>query len=132
MQTKLLTEAALLAATADEPIDQNFVRRHTLALEASRQTDVAEAGLRVFGNADAAYGANVNQLLDHGAWNDEDELAEAYIHRKSFAYGVTGRPARHDAVFAHMLAEVDVAYQNLDSIGLGVTTVAHYFDTLAG
>jgi magnesium chelatase subunit H len=31
-----------------------------------------------------------------------------------------------------MLGGVDLAYQNLDSVELGVTTVDHYFDTLGG
>ena len=31
-----------------------------------------------------------------------------------------------------VLASVDVTYQNLDSIEVGVTTVDHYFDTLGG
>ena len=31
-----------------------------------------------------------------------------------------------------MLSEVDITYQNLDSVELGVTTVDHYFDTLGG
>ena len=31
-----------------------------------------------------------------------------------------------------MLSSVEVTYQNLDSIELGVTTVDHYFDTLGG
>jgi magnesium chelatase subunit H len=35
-------------------------------------------------------------------------------------------------VLASVLAGVDVAYQNLDSLELGVTTVDHYFDTLGG
>jgi magnesium chelatase subunit H len=30
------------------------------------------------------------------------------------------------------LADVDLAYQNLESVELGVTTVDHYFDTLGG
>jgi magnesium chelatase subunit H len=132
LQTKLLAEAALLAASADEPVEQNFVRKHALALQSAHQVDLSEAALRVFGNADGAYGANVNHLLDHGAWNDEDELAEAYIRRKGFAYDVNGRPGRRDALLAHMLAGVEIAYQNLDSIELGVTTVDHYFDTLGG
>ena len=132
MQTKLLAEAALLAAQAEEPVERNYVRKHALAFQALNGGDIAEAALRVFGNAESAYGANVNQLLDHGAWNDEDELAEAFVRRKGFAYGVTGKPARHDAVLTHILAGVDVAYQNLDSIELGVTTVDHYFDTLGG
>ena len=132
LQMKLLAEAALLAATADEPPEQNFVRKHALAFQAEHGGDLAQAALRVFGNADGAYGANVNHLIAEGAWNDEDELADAYTRRKGFAYGVNGRPARQDAVLAHVLARVDIAYQNLDSIEVGVTTVDHYFDTLGG
>jgi len=132
LQTKLLAEAALLAAGADEPEHLNYIRRHALAFQAANGGDLAEAALRVFGNADGAYGANVNQLVDSGAWNDEDELAEAFVRRKGFAYGVDGPPRRHDAVLSHLLAKVDVAYQNLDSIEVGVTVVDHYFDTLGG
>jgi magnesium chelatase subunit H len=131
-QTKLLAEAALLAAAADEPIEANFVRKHACDLQRDENIGLETAALRVFGNADGAYGSNVNHLLDHGAWNDEDELAEAYVRRKGFAYGVGGRPERHDAVLAQLLARVDIAYQNLDAIELGVTTVDHYFDTLGG
>ena len=35
-------------------------------------------------------------------------------------------------MLSHVLASVEVTYQNLDSIELGVTTVDHYFDTLGG
>jgi magnesium chelatase subunit H len=132
MQTKLLAEAALLAASADEPPDMNFVRKHALAYQAANGGDIAQAALRVFSNADGAYGSNVNQLIDAGGWNDEDELAEAYVRRKGFAYDVDGRPARQDAVLNHVLKSVDLTYQNLDSVELGVTTVDHYFDTLGG
>ena len=132
LQTKLLAEAALLAATADEPAEQNFVRMHALAFQAEHGGSMEDAALRVFGNADGAYGSNVNQLVGSGTWNDEGELADAYMKRKGFAYGVSGKPARSDAVLAHALARVDVTYQNLDSLEMGVTTVDHYFDTLGG
>ena len=132
LQTKLLAEAALLAASADEPVAQNFVRKHALAFQAEHGGTMEEAALRVFGNADGAYGSNVNQLVGSGVWNEEDELAEAYVARKGFAYGVSGRPERHAAVLEHVLSSVDITYQNLDSVELGVTTVDHYFDTLGG
>ena len=32
----------------------------------------------------------------------------------------------------HALADVDLAYQNLESVELGVTTIDHYFDSLGG
>ena len=132
LQTKLLAEAALMAANADEPVEMNFVRKHALAFQAEHGGSMEDAALRVFGNADGAYGANVNDLVGSGTWDNEDELADAYLKRKGFAYGVDGPPKRHDAVLAHALARVDVTYQNLDSIEVGVTTVDHYFDTLGG
>ena len=55
-----------------------------------------------------------------------------YYRRKSFAYGRTGQPVQRTALLKSVLAGVDLAYQNLDSVELGVTTVDHYFDTLGG
>jgi len=132
LQTKLLAEAALMAASADEPVEQNYIRAHALAFMESHGGGMEQAALRVFGNADGAYGANVNALVGNGAWNDEDELADAYEARKGFAYGVSGRPEKQSALLGQILKKVDITYQNLDSIDLGVTTVDHYFDTLGG
>jgi magnesium chelatase subunit H len=132
LQTKLLAEAALLAATADEPIESNFVRKHSLHYQQVHKSDLETAALRVFSNADGAYGSNVNQLIDSGRWSEEDELAETYTRRKCFAYGCSGAPINQAALLKTMLANVDLAYQNLESVELGVTTVDHYFDNLGG
>jgi magnesium chelatase subunit H len=113
-------------------VEQNFVRKHVLAYQAQHGGDVVQASLRVFGNAEGAYGANVNQMLEAGVWNEEDELAETYVRRKGYAYGVDGKPARQDRVLAHLLGSVDVTYQNLDSVEVGLTTIDQYFDTLGG
>ena len=91
-----------------------------------------EKAVPVFGNADGAYGSNVNHLIDSGAWAEEDDLAEAYTKRKCFAYGRDGRPSREAGLLSSALADVDLAYQNLESVELGVTTLDHYFDTLGG
>jgi magnesium chelatase subunit H len=132
LQIKLLAEAAYLAAAADEPESMNFVRKHALAYMRQHGCDLESASLRVFGNAEGAYGANVNHLVDCGRWNDEDELAETYTRRKGYAYGRAGRAVQHGALLKSVLADVQLAYQNLDSVELGVTTVDTYFDTLGG
>jgi len=132
LQIKLLAEACFLAASADEPVEQNLVRKHALAYQAQHHCDLETASLRVFGNADGAYGSNVNHMVENGRWDDEDELAETYTRRKSFAYGLKGQPVQQTALLKDALATVDLAYQNLDSVELGVTTVDHYFDTLGG
>lgn len=132
IQTKLLAEAAYLAASADEPVAQNFIRKHVLAFIAAKGGSVEDAALRVFSNQEGSYGANVNNLIESGAWDNEDELGRTYMSRKGFAYGIDGRPARNDAVLAQVLGTVEAAYQNLESLELGVTSVDHYFDGLGG
>jgi magnesium chelatase subunit H len=132
LQTRLLADAAFQAAIADEPLDQNFVRKHALEYQQVAGCDLETAALRVFSNADGAYGSNVNNLVDSGRWQDESEIAETYTRRKCFAYSRSGRPAAQTALLKHILAGVELAYQNLDSVELGVTTVDHYFDTLGG
>ena len=132
LQTRLLADAALQAAEADEPLDQNFVRAHSLAHMQSTGVSLREAALRVFSNAEGAYGSNVNQLVDSSAFGDEDELADAYQARKCFAYGKDGKAAQNAELLQETLKTVEVAYQNLESVELGITTVDHYFDTLGG
>ncbi|MEM8573850.1 MAG: magnesium chelatase subunit H [Pseudomonadota bacterium] len=132
LQSKLLAEAAYLAASADEPLDQNFIRQSALEYQHVHGCDLETAALRVFSNAEGAYGSNVNQLVDSGRWNDEEEIAEVYTRRKCFAYGRDGAPQAKRDLLQSILSNVDLAYQNLESVELGVTTVDHYFDTLGG
>ncbi|MEL7370428.1 MAG: magnesium chelatase subunit H [Myxococcota bacterium] len=132
LQTRLLAEASYLAAIADEPTDQNYIRLNALAYQQKHGCDLETAALRVFSNADGAYGSNVNQLIDSGAWTDEDDLAETYERRKCYAYGRSGRPVRQQELLQSALSNVQLTYQNLESVELGVTTIDHYFDTLGG
>jgi len=132
LQIKMLAEAALLAAGADEPSDMNFVRKHALAHQIMLGCDLETAALRIFSNADGAYGANVNQMIDAGCWGDGDELADAYQSRKCYAFGASGKATRQPELLGNVLRTIDLAYQNLDSLELGVTSIDHYVDTLGG
>jgi cobalamin biosynthesis Mg chelatase CobN len=44
----------------------------------------------------------------------------------------TARPVKNAGCCRSRAGDVDLAYQNLESVELGVTTVDHYFDTLGG
>ncbi|MCA3506279.1 MAG: magnesium chelatase subunit H [Rhodobacter sp.] len=132
LQTRMLAEAAFKAATADEPASLNFIRAHAMAYAAQMDVDMETASLRVFSNAEGAYGSNVNTLVDSSAFGEEDELADAYEARKSFAYGRDGKAVKNAALLQKALKNVDIAYQNLESVELGVTSLDHYFDTLGG
>ncbi len=132
LQTQMLAEAAFLAASADEPREHNFIRAAALADLNAAGGNLEVAALRVFSNADGAYGSNVNHMIENGAWQSEDELANMCTERKGFAYGRDGKATKDVKRFRHLLGEVDLAYQNLESVELGVTSIDHYFDTLGG
>jgi magnesium chelatase subunit H len=132
LQIRLLADASYMAASADEPLEQNFIRKHALAYQEEHGCSLETASLRVYGNAEGAYGSNVNNLIESANWDDEDEIAETYSRRKGFAYGRDGKPEQQSELLRSTLANVELTYQNLDSVELGVTTVDNYFDTLGG
>ncbi len=132
LQTRMLAEAALLASQADEPIEANFVRKHSLAHQEAHGCDLETAALRVFSNAEGAYGANVNQLIEGGVWADPDELANAFETHKGYAYGVNGAPVQQRELLQSALAKVEFTYQNLESVEVGVTDLDQYVDGLGG
>lgn len=132
LQTRMLAEACWLAASANEPEERNFVRKHAIAHMNASGCDLETAALRVFSNADGAYGSNVNMLVDSGRWEDEDELGDIFAKRKCFAHGRNGQATQQSQILSAVLSCVDLAYQNLESVELGVTTVDHYFDSLGG
>ncbi|NCP01664.1 MAG: magnesium chelatase, partial [Sphingomonadales bacterium] len=132
LQTRMIAEATWLATMADEPTDQNFVRKHSLAHQAQHDCDLETASLRVFSNRQGAYGANVNMMIDEGSWSDPDELANMFETHKGYAYGRSGVPTQHRELLESELAGVELTYQNLESVELGVTDIDHYVDGLGG
>ncbi|WP_419815818.1 magnesium chelatase subunit H [Glacieibacterium sp.] len=132
LQTRMLAEAAWLATNADEPETLNFIRKHSLAHAAAQGCDLETAALRVFSNAEGSYGANVNLMIDGSTWTDADELADSFERQKGFAYGRSGAPVRQAALLKSALAGIELSYQNLESVELGITTVDQYVDALGG
>jgi magnesium chelatase subunit H len=74
LQTRLLAEAAYKAATADEPAEQNFLRAHALKYAEEMGVDMETASLRVFSNAEGAYGSQTST-----SWSTARPLAPRTI-----------------------------------------------------
>ncbi len=118
----LIDEAVNVVAHLDEPIDQNFVRKHYLAditheLLGKLPADTAQkrALYRVFGSKPGTYGAGILPLINEQNWQVDADFAEAYVNWGGFAYTrlENGIDARDD--FRHRLSEVQVALHNQDN-----------------
>lgn len=130
-QMALLDRAVKMAAEADEPLEMNFVRKHALKQAEEMGLSVREAATRIFSNASGSYAANVNLAVENSSWEEESELQEMYLKRKSFAFN-SDNPGVMDQsrdLFEASLKTADVTFQNLDSSEISLTDVSHYFDS---
>lgn len=130
-QMNLLDRAIKMAAEADEPLDQNFVRAHAIDQAKEFGVTIRDAATRVFSNAAGSYSANVGLTLENGGWEDEKQLQDQFINRKGFAFNAD-KPGQMDLqtdLFKASLKTVDLTFQNLDSSEISLTDVSHYFDS---
>lgn len=121
-QMALFDDAVRAVAEADEPLDQNPLRAAYLAdrarLEATG-TDPAlarrQASYRLFGSKPGAYGAGLQALIDGGGWEDEADLARAYLAWSAFAYGRGVEGAAAGEALETRLEAVEVVLHNQDN-----------------
>jgi magnesium chelatase subunit H len=109
----------------------NFVRRHAQEQAAAQGLSLRDAATRVFSNASGSYSSNVNLAVENSTWEEENELQEMYLSRKTFAFNADnpGEMNQNREVFESAMKTADVTFQNLDSAEISLTDVSHYFDS---
>ncbi|KAL3678045.1 hypothetical protein R1sor_021001 [Riccia sorocarpa] len=131
-QMNLLDRAVKMVAELDEPLEMNYVRKHAQEQAAQLGLTVRDAATRIFSNASGSYSSNVNLAVENSSWNDEQQLQDMYLSRKSFAFN-SDRPGagmyENRKIFESALATADATFQNLDSSEISLTDVSHYFDS---
>tara|TARA_B100000700_G_scaffold36280_1_gene35475 strand:+ start:1331 stop:5284 length:3954 start_codon:yes stop_codon:yes gene_type:complete len=130
-QMALIDQAVKMAAEAEEPLDQNFVRKHAKEQAEKQGSSIRDAACRVFSNASGSYSSNVNLAVENSTWEEENELQEMYLSRKTYAFNADnpGEMNQNRDVFESAMKTADVTFQNLDSSEISLTDVSHYFDS---
>ena len=99
----LLDDATRLAASLDEPTEQNFVRGD------------GEFDPRLYGPGPGAYGSGILQVLEQRTWRSDEDLAAVYIAWSGYAYGREGFGVPAEAAMKRRFAAIDVAVKNQDN-----------------
>jgi magnesium chelatase subunit H len=130
-QMNLLDQGVKMAAEADEPLEMNFVRKHALAQAEELGINLRQAATRVFSNASGSYSSNINLAVENSTWENEGELQEMYLKRKSFAFSADnpGMMENSRKIFESTLKTAEMSFQNLDSSEISLTDVSHYYDS---
>lgn len=118
----LIDDAVNAVIALDEPLSQNFVRKHYLAelggwIGQGLTEDEASqcAALRIFGAKPGSYGAGILPLIQEKNWQADADFAEAYVNWGGYAYGRSQQGNDQRDAFRTRLSGVQVALHNQDN-----------------
>lgn len=115
-------KAVAAVSAEDEPDEVNPVRARVQREAAqARHSGLADeeahrqASWRVFGPRPGGYGTGLQELMDGGRWNDQDDIAQAYLRAGAFAYGQGGHGAPARESFERRVSGLEAVLHNQDN-----------------
>ncbi|MBW4519112.1 MAG: magnesium chelatase subunit H [Scytolyngbya sp. HA4215-MV1] len=126
---ELLDDLFRRAAEASEPDDQNFIRKHVLALQAK---GIENASARLFSNPAGDYGSLVNDQVVAANWESGEELGQTWKSRNVFSYGRQDKGQARPEVLETLLKTSDRIIQEIDSVEYGLTDIQEYYANTGG
>ncbi len=126
---ELLDDLFQRAAEADESPEDNFIRKHYLALQSQ---GVENASARLFSNPAGDFGSLVNDQVVDGNWESSDELANTWKNRNVFSYGRKDKGQARPEVLTQLLQTSERIVQEIDSVEYGLTDIQEYYGNTGG
>ena len=126
---ELLDDLFQRAATAEEPVEQNFIRKHALVLQGQ---GVENISARLFSNPAGDFGSLVNDRVVDGNWESGDELGHTWEGRNVFSYGRQDKGQARPEVLQELLKGCDRIVQEIDSVEYGLTDIQEYYANTGG
>lgn len=118
----LIDDAVQAVIVLDEPLTQNFVRKHYLAELGEwvgkglpEEAAARRAGYRIFGAKPGSYGAGILPLIQEKNWQADADFAEAYVNWGGYAYARGAQGCDERDAFRTRLSGVQVALHNQDN-----------------
>jgi magnesium chelatase subunit H len=126
---ELLDDLFRRAAEAEEPEEQNFIRKHALAL---RSQGVTNPTARLFSNPAGDFGSLVNDQVTASNWESGNDLGQTWEGRNVFSYGRTDKGQARPEVLQNLLGSCDRIVQEIDSVEYGLTDIQEYYANTGG
>lgn len=132
----VVDEVVQAVAMLDEPLEQNYIRQHTLErLNGASPDDpeaVRAATYRLFASMPGTYQAGTQLAVYASAWKTEKDLSDVFLYWNGYAYGkdVFGAPAHKS--LQENLKTVDVTFNKAVTDEYDLTGCCCYFGTHGG
>ena len=140
---QLLNQAFTLVADLEEPIELNFVKKHSLENLEILKTELEKGVIdetaanriargRIYGPKAGEYGTRMLPLVEDAIWKEEKDLAEVYIQSMNHLYVENVHAQKRDSLFRTNLAKIDLVSQVRDSHDYEIVDLDHYFEFFGG
>ena len=126
---ELLDDLFQRTAEANESPEDNFIRKHYLAL---KEQGIDNASARLFSNPAGDFGSLVNDQVVDGDWESGDELANTWKNRNVFSYGRKDKGQARPEILTKLLATSERIVQEIDSVEYGLTDIQEYYGNTGG
>lgn len=132
MCIELLDEAIERVALLDEPLELNFVRKHTEQLMKHLGGDLRSNTLRIFSAMPGTYRAGTELAVYASAWKEKKDLAEVFLYWNGYAYGrgIWGESKHRE--FKEIMKGVDLTFNKVVSDEYDLFGCCCYFGTHGG
>lgn len=128
-----LNEVIQTVARLPEPIQENFVRKHTLENLAEDTPESWEiAATRIFGGQENTYGTGINLAILASAWQNEQDLADVFLTWSAHLYGSNGSAKTSLQQLKKQLATVDLVYNKSSNDAHDLLGSASHFSYMGG
>jgi len=138
---ELMDDAISTIAALEEPVEMNFVRKHSLMSMPENGQDWRSSTLRIFSNPPGVYVTGVALAVHASAWETEKDLVDVFMTTHGYAYGKAYAGELMPEQFARNLSTVNITFDktgtdSCDLLGCccyfgnhgGMTTAARHFN----
>jgi cobaltochelatase CobN len=135
---ELIDQAVKMVAELPELEEDNFIRKHVLEREAELASEHGKedawrlSTLRVFSSVPGTYGSGVELAVAASAWQEEQDLAEAYFNWVGHAYGDGVYARKVPSELIDNCRRVTVTFEKFDSDEIDLLECCHIYGVHGG
>lgn len=128
---EMVDEAIRTVAELDEPLNMNFVRKHSLEKK-ENGTEWQDATARIFSSKPGTYGNGVDLAVYASAWKDDKDLTDVFLYWNSYGYGKGFFGKEMPKEFHDSLKTVDAVSSNTTTDEYDIYSCSCFFGTQGG
>ena len=134
-----LDDVFRMAAQAEEPEDQNFIRAHTmkryerLLKQGYEDREAMElASARLFGPREGEYATGLTGLVEDKSWENEEDLGANFTDSLHYIYTRHSHGRKAKELYQENLSTVEVISQLRANTEYEITDLDHYYEFFGG